>query len=176
MLKPLGKRLKSSRLVEMSEECATEHLPLGMEHIFTILALIQLSELSPDSIANTISFIIAKSLFRGVVVEIVKSVVVQELTRLINARYSISVEEDADWGFMYIITLETSARKALEVNLELQKRFPGIPIVVKWTGSMDLSEEELIDYIVRIARAGGFKAKVPPGFCSVEVVREIREE
>jgi len=56
----------------MSEERATEHLPLGMEHIFTILALIQLSELSPDSIANTISFIIAKSLFRGVVVEIVR--------------------------------------------------------------------------------------------------------
>jgi len=176
LLKPLGKWLKSSRLVEMSEERATEHLPLGMEHIFTILALIQLSGLSPDSIANTISSIIAKSPLRGVVVEIVKSVVVHELTRLINARYSISVEEDADWGFMYIITLETSARRALDVNLELQKRFPGIPIVVKWTGSMDLSEEELTDYIVRITRAGGFKAKAPPGFSSVEVVREIREE
>ena len=161
----------------MSEERATERLPLGMEHVFTILALIQLSGLSSGSIANTISsFIIAKSPFRGVVVEIVKSVVVQELTRLVNARYSISVEEDADWGFMYIITLETSARKALEVNLELQKRFPGIPIVVKWTGSMDLSEEELTDYIVRITRAGGFKAKAPPGFSSVEVVREVREE
>jgi hypothetical protein len=147
-----------------------------MEHIFTILALIQLSELSPDSIANTISFIIAKSPFRGVVVEIVKSVVVQELTRLINARYSISGVEDADWGFMYIITLETSARKALEVNLELQKRFPGVPIVVKWTRGMDLSEEDLIDYIVKIVRTGGFKARAPPGFSSVEVVREIREE
>ena len=175
MLKPLGKWLKSSRLVEMSEERATEHLPLGMEHILTIPASIQSSKLSQD-IVNTIFSITAKPPFREVVVEVIKSIIAHELTRLVNARYSISVEEDADWGFMYIITLETSARKALEVNLELQKRFPGIPIVVKWTGSMDLSEEELTDYIVRITRAGGFKAKAPPGFSSVEVVREIREE
>jgi hypothetical protein len=159
----------------MSEERATEHLPLGMEHILTIPASIQSSKLSQD-IVNAIFSITAKPPFREVVVEVIKSIIAHELTRLVNARYSISVEEDADWGFMYIITLETSARKALEVNLELQKRFPGIPIVVKWTGSMDLSEEELTDYIVRITRAGGFKAKAPPGFSSVEVVREIREE
>jgi hypothetical protein len=112
----------------------------------------------------------------GAVVEVIKSAIVQELERLVNARYSISVVEDDDWDHIYIVTLDTSARKALEVDLELQKRFPGIPIVVKWTGSMDLSEEELIDYIVKIARAGGFKARAPPGFSSVEVVRDAREE
>jgi hypothetical protein len=159
----------------MSEERATEHLPLGMEHIFTIPASIQSSKLSQD-IVNAIFSITAKPPFREVMVEVIKSIIAHELTRLVNARYSISVEEDVDWGFMYIITLETSARKALEVNLELQKRFPGIPIVVKWIGSMDLSEEELTDYIVKITRAGGFKAKALPGFSSVEVVREIREE
>jgi hypothetical protein len=112
----------------------------------------------------------------GAVVEAIRSVIAHELTRLVNARYSIGVEEDADWGYIYNVTLETGVRKALEVNLELQRRFPGIPIVVKWTGSMDLSDEELIDYIVRIARAGGFKAKAPQGFSSVEAVRDVREE
>jgi hypothetical protein len=113
---------------------------------------------------------------RGAVVEAIRSAIVHELKHLANARHSIAVVEDADWGYIYIVTLDTSARKALEVNLELQRRFPGIPIVVKWTGSMDLSEEDLIDYIVKIVRTGGFKARAPPGFSSVEVVRGAREE
>jgi hypothetical protein len=62
------------------------------------------------------------------------------------------------------------------VNLELQRRFPGIPIVVKWTQGMNLSQEDFIEYIVKIVRAGGFKARVPQGFSSVEVVREVGEE
>jgi hypothetical protein len=28
-------------------------------------------------------------------------------------------------------------------------------------GNTDLSEEELVDYVVRITRAGGFKARAP---------------
>jgi hypothetical protein len=75
---------------------------------------------------------------------------------------------------VYIVTLETSAREALEVSLELQGMFPGIPVVVRWTGSVDLSEEELVDYVVRVAGAGGFKARVPQGFSGVEAVREVR--
>ena len=75
---------------------------------------------------------------------------------------------------MYIVMLETSARKALEASLELQGMFPGIPVVVRWTGSMDLFEEELVDYVVRVAGAGGFKARVPQGFSGVEAVREVR--
>ena len=109
-------------------------------------------------------------------VEVIKSIIAHELARLTSARYSISVVEDADWGFVYIVTLEANAREALEVNLELQRRFPGVPIVVKWTGSTDLSEGELVDYVLRVARAGGFKARAPRGFSSVEAVREVREE
>jgi hypothetical protein len=108
--------------------------------------------------------------------EAVESAIAHELTRLTNARYSIGVVEDADWGPVYVVTLEASAREALEANLELQRRFPGVPIVVRWTGDTDLSEEELADYVRRVARAGGFKARAPRGFSSVEVVREVREE
>jgi hypothetical protein len=49
---------------------------------------------------------------------------------------------------LHIITLDTGARKALDVNLELQRRFPGIHVVVKWTQGMNLSQEELVDYLV----------------------------
>jgi hypothetical protein len=145
-----------------------------MEHILTVPALIQSSKLSQD-IVNAILSITAEPPFREVVVEVVKGIIAHELTRL-NARYSVSVVEDADWGFVYIITLEASARKALEVNLELQSRLSGVPIVVRWLGSTDLSEEELADYVRRVARAGGFKARAPRGFSSVEAVREVREE
>jgi len=110
------------------------------------------------------------------VVEVIKSIIAHELARLTSARYSISVAEDADWGLVYVVALEANAREALEVNLELQRRFPGIPVVVKWTGDTDLSEGELVDYVVRVARAGGFKARAPRSFSSVEAVREVREE
>jgi hypothetical protein len=106
----------------------------------------------------------------------VESAIARELARLAGTRYSIDVVEDADWGHVYVVTLETDARKALEVNLELQRRFPGVPIVVRWTGDTDLPEEELADYVRRVARAGGFKARAPRGFSSAEAVREVREE
>ena len=109
-------------------------------------------------------------------VEVIKSIIAHELTRLTSARYSVSVVEDADWGLVYVVTLEANAREALEVNLELQRRFPGIPVVVRWLGSTDLSEEELVDYVWRVARTGGFKARAQRGFSSVEAVREVREE
>jgi hypothetical protein len=159
----------------MSEEFVIKHLPLGMEHILTIPASIRSSKLSQD-IVNAILSIIAKPPFREVVVEVVKSIIAHELTRLVNARYSISVVEDADWGLVYVVTLEVNAREALEVNLELQRRFPRVPVVVRWLGSTDLPEEELADYVWRVARAGGFKARAPRGFSSVEAVREVREE
>jgi hypothetical protein len=159
----------------MGEEFTIKQLLLGIEHIFTIPASIQSSKLSQDIVNATLS-ITAKPPFREVVVEVIKSIIAHELAHLTSARYSISVVEDADWGFVYIVTLEASAREALEVNLELQRRLPDVPIVVKWTGGADLSEEELVDYVLRVARAGGFKARAQRGFSSVEVVREVREE
>jgi hypothetical protein len=107
-------------------------------------------------------------------VKAVKSIIERELASLVGCRYSLRVEEDPVWSYVYVVTLESSSRRALEVNLELQKRFPGIPIVVRWTGDTDLSEEELVDYIVKIARAGEFKARAPRSFSSVEAVREVR--
>jgi hypothetical protein len=86
----------------------------------------------------------------------------------------VEVFEDPDWGYTISIVIETSASNALKLNLELQEMFKGIPIVVKWTGPRDVSEDELAEYIAKIVSVGGFKAKALKGFNSVEAVNDVR--
>jgi hypothetical protein len=73
-----------------------------------------------------------------------------------------------------VLRVNTSAKRALELWLELVRRLPGINIVVEWTGETDVSEDELIDYLVKIALATGHKPVALPGFNSVEAVKEGR--
>jgi hypothetical protein len=64
----------------------------------------------------------------------------------------------------------------LELNLKLQEMFPGIPIVVRWTGENNVSEEELVNYLVEIINRGGIRAKASKDFNAVNIVSEIRGE
>jgi len=107
---------------------------------------------------------------------LLKAYITSTLEEIAEASPILDVVRDSDWGYVVIVTLEASARKALETWLKLQKKFKGVPIVVKWTGPNDVSDEELIGYMVEILNAGGFKAKALPGFSAVEAVREVREE
>jgi len=86
----------------------------------------------------------------------------------------VEVFEDPDWGYTISIVIETSASNALKLNLELQEMLKGIPIVVRWTGPRDVSEDELVEYIARIVSVGGFKVKALKGFNSVEAVNDAR--
>jgi hypothetical protein len=52
---------------------------------------------------------------------------------------------------------------------------PRIPIVVEWTGETDASEDELIDYLVKIALETGRKPIALSGFNAVEAVKEGRD-
>ena len=114
---------------------------------------------------------------RGLVLpSIIGELIKEELRKLTRAHYKIEWYFDKDWGYVYVVTVNLNARQALELNLKLQERFPRIPVVVKWTGDMDVSDRELIDYLVKILARGGFKAKAQPGFDAVELVREIRED
>jgi hypothetical protein len=88
----------------------------------------------------------------------------------------VDVVKDPDWGYVVVITLKADARKALETWLKLQERFKGIPIVVRWIGLNNVSEEELVDYMVKILNVGGFKARASQGFNAVEAVKEVRKE
>jgi hypothetical protein len=97
------------------------------------------------------------------------------LVEVAEASPELDVVRDPDWGCVVVVTLEASARKALETWLKLQKKFKGIPIVVRWTRPNDVSEEELVDYMVEILNAGGFKARALQRFSAVEAVKEERD-
>jgi len=87
----------------------------------------------------------------------------------------VRVEEDPDWGHVYIVTLDAKASEALRINLELQKMMPGMPVVVEWTGPTDVGDDELLERLVEIAHAGGFRAKAPKGLDAVRDVAEGRD-
>jgi hypothetical protein len=101
-------------------------------------------------------------------------IVLQAARALIGATpRQVRVEEDPDWGPTYVITLDVKASEALRINLELQKTLPGVPVVVEWTGPTDISNDELLERLVEIAHAGGFKAKTTGG---IDVVREVSQQ
>lgn len=164
---------------------ASTPLLLGLDYVSSIPQLLQQFKIFPDSVVSVVSYFLTTmstqgraltKVFEDGVVEYVKRVVAERLKLLGGEEYSISVVEEPDWGLVCFVTLKEDARRALEVNLELQRSLPGIPVVVKWTGAMDVSGDELAGYIVEIARAGGFKARAQPGFNAVEAVGEVRGE
>jgi hypothetical protein len=101
-------------------------------------------------------------------------IVLQAVRALVGATpRQVRVEEDPDWGPTYIITLDARASEALRINLELQRKLPGVPIVVEWTGPTDISNDELLERLVEIAHAGGFRAKTTGG---IDVVKEVSQQ
>ena len=101
-------------------------------------------------------------------------VVLQAVRALVGATpRQVRVEEDPDWGPTYVITLDVKASEALRINLELQRKLPGVPIVVEWTGPTDISNDELLERLVEIAHAGGFRTRATRG---IDVVREVSHQ
>jgi hypothetical protein len=101
-------------------------------------------------------------------------VVLQAVRALVGATpRQVRVEEDPDWGPTYVITLDVKASEALRINLELQKTLPGVPVVVEWTGPTDIGNDELLERLVEIAHAGGFRARETGG---VDIVREVSQQ
>lgn len=64
----------------------------------------------------------------------------------------IEAEYEPDWGYIYYVTMD--AREVLDINLRLQEKFKGIPIVFEWTGETDVSEEELSEKLAEILLRG----------------------
>ena len=101
-------------------------------------------------------------------------IVLQAVRALVGATpRQVRVEEDPDWGPTYVITLDVKASEALRVNLELQKTLPGVPVVVGWTEPTDISNDELLERLVEIAHAGGFRARETGG---IDVVKEVSQQ
>ena len=83
---------------------------------------------------------------------------------------------DAEFGNIIRIGLAQNAREAFESWLKLLDKIDtkdlGINIRVDWTGEDNLSDDELVDYMVEIMLKSGVGPKVSEEFDSVKAVRE----
>ena len=83
---------------------------------------------------------------------------------------------DAEFGNIIRVRLKQNAREALESWLKLLDKIDtkdlGINIRVDWTGGDNLSDDELVDYMVEIMLKSGVGPKVSEDFDSVKAVRE----
>lgn len=83
---------------------------------------------------------------------------------------------DAEFGNIIRIGLTQNAREAFESWLKLLDKIDtkdlGINIRVDWTGEDNLSDDELVDYMVEIMLKSGVGPKVSEEFDSVKAVRK----
>jgi hypothetical protein len=83
---------------------------------------------------------------------------------------------DADFGNIVRVSLRQNAKDAFEswLNLldEIGPKYPEITLRVDWTGEDNLSDDDLVDYMVEIMLKSGVGPKVSEEFDSVKAVRE----
>jgi hypothetical protein len=76
------------------------------------------------------------------------------------------------------ITIDLPARDALELWLKLidylQYENYKIILSLRWLGERNVSEDELINYIVKIMIKSKIGPKALPGFDAVRIIREAR--
>jgi hypothetical protein len=90
---------------------------------------------------------------------------------------SIMIYSDPDYGYVIRLVVDLDAKQALELWQKLVEIFPykrfGIVLGVKWTGRSNVSEDEFVDYIVKIMRIAGLK---PVARKPLNIVEEMLEE
>jgi hypothetical protein len=93
--------------------------------------------------------------------------------------YNVEIYEDSFYGRVVRITTDLSAKEALELWLKLLDYLPyekyNTVLSVRWLGKNNVSESELIDYLVKIMIKSKVRPRALPGFDSVRMVQELRE-
>jgi len=83
---------------------------------------------------------------------------------------------DADFGNIVRVCLRQNAKDAFESWLKLLDdigpKYPEITLRVDWTGEDNLSDDDLVDYMVEIMLKSGVSPKVSEKIDSVKAVRE----
>jgi hypothetical protein len=173
--KMLGESIKLSNLLDVVAHPLREYAKT-LSSILTAERERGFEAGSPKHVMDAaLTAMLLASTFLLALTEKLKACIKQECEELAGSPCKISARYDPDWGYVYEVKVDTGARKALEANLKLQEKLPGVPIVVEWAGQKDMTDEELVDYLVKIAIKGGFRVEAPPGFNAVKVVRELRE-
>jgi len=88
---------------------------------------------------------------------------------------SVRPRFDETWGLVVEASLNLNAGEAMRVWLKaedaINKEFH---LVVRWTGKNDLTEDELVGYLVEIAAKTGTPIKGKPGFDATKLIEEMR--
>jgi len=89
----------------------------------------------------------------------------------------VRVYVDPCYGPTIGLVVDLDAKQAFELWQKLVEVFPykrfGIVLGVKWTGENNVSEDELVDYIVKIMRIAGLR---PVARKPLNIVEEMLEE
>ena len=90
---------------------------------------------------------------------------------------NVMIYSDPNYGLVMRLIVDLNAKDALELWLRLVEKFPyrryGIVLGVRWTGENNVSEDELINYVVKIMITSGLE---PIAKRALDVVGELREE
>jgi hypothetical protein len=91
---------------------------------------------------------------------------------------SVDIYDDNLYGTVAMITIDLPAKDALELWLKLidylQYENYKIILSLRWLGERNVSEDELINYIVKIMIKSKIGPKALPGFDAVRIIREAR--
>ena len=111
--------------------------------------------------------------------QVVRGYISGLITMLSRSAYSIEIYDDNLYGTVAKITTDLSAKDALELWLRLIDYLAyenyRIVLSVTWLGENNVSEDELINYIVKIMIKSKIGPKALPGFDAVRMVKEVRE-
>jgi hypothetical protein len=107
----------------------------------------------------------------------VRELIEAELARQGISGYRLEWYHDPDWGYVYTVEVGLNAREALELWLRLARLIPhakyGVVVGVRWLGEDNISEDELVDYLVEIMVESGLRSKaIKP----LDIVKELSEE
>ena len=83
------------------------------------------------------------------------------------------IYSDPNYGLVMRLIVDLNAKDALELWLRFPYRRYGIVLGVRWTGENNVSEDELINYVVKIMITSGLE---PIAKRALDVVGELREE
>ena len=89
----------------------------------------------------------------------------------------VKTYDDPDYGFVIRFDVDLDAKETLELWLRIAKMFPytryGIIIGFRWMGKDNVSEDELVSYIVKVMVVAGLR---PLARKPLNIVEELAEE
>jgi hypothetical protein len=87
----------------------------------------------------------------------------------------MEIVEDPDFGKYLLITVDSDALEALELNLKLLDAFD-LPILVSWKGRIDPPADKIADLVAEVLMKSEIRPILEEGYSAVKAIEEERED